>query len=588
MKTKSILDILKKFKLPTKKEINTGMQSFKRKDWVIVCSLILVMITSSVVLLSKINNLIATVIPVEGGSISEGIVGTPRFVNPILAISGPDKDLTKLVYSGLMRSDESGGFTTDLAENYEISEDGLSYIFKLKDNVTFHDGTQVTAEDIIFTIGRIQDPLLKSPERVNWEGVSVERIDRKTVKFKLRQPYISFLDNSTIGILPSHIWSNIPTEQFSFSDYNLKAIGSGPYKISTIQKKGSGVIESYELKSFKDFILGKPYIKNLDLHFFSNEASLLRSLSNGSVDAAHALTPRYVSENKLDEDLVKAVPLSRSFSLFFNQNKNSIFQDQNLIEALELSIDKQTIISLVLNGFGSSIDHPIPKTIAEFQTLEGVSTIKPFKERQLEAENKLDSLGWNKNEDGVREKNGKILSFSISTGNAFELQQTAEIIREYFDLMGIQVELKVFEIGNLNQNVIRTRNYEALFFGQIISKEADLYAFWHSSQIADPGLNIAMYANKNIDKILESLLKETPTPERFKLYANLKKEFEKDKPAIFIYSPDFIYVTPKNVKNISYKTITEASDRFNSIHTWYIQTDTVWNVFLPKDTTIID
>jgi peptide/nickel transport system substrate-binding protein len=587
MNKKSILDIFRKFKFPTKKEINQGLNSFKQKDWAIIGFLVLLMITSSIMLLSKINKHIATVIPAEGGSVTEGIIGTPRFVNPVLALSGPDKDLTKLVYSGLMRSNEDGEFLPDLAESYTVSENGLIYTFTLKDEVSFHDGTKVTSEDIIFTIRQIQDPLLKSPERVNWEGVRAEKVDRKTIKFTLRQPYISFLDNATVGILPSHIWSNIATEQFSFSDFNLKAVGSGPYKVSSIKKKSSGIIERFELKSFKNFSLGRPYIDSVNLYFYSNENSLTKALDNGSIDAAHALTPNYVADKYPKKENLKTAPLARSFSLFFNKNQNPIFQDEEVLEALELAIDKTTIISLVLNGFGSPINHPIPKTIAEFQTLEKIDIEKPFKERQQEAEKKLDSLGWKKGDDGFRSKGGSELSFSISTGNAFELQQAAEIIREYFNLIGVRAELKVFEIGNLNQNIIRTRNYEVLFFGQIISKEADLYAFWHSSQKDDPGLNIAMYTNKKVDEILEKLLKETPTPERFKLYANLKKEMSNSKPAIFVYSPDFIYITPKNVKNISYKTITQASDRFNSIHTWYIQTDTIWNVFLPKDNTNI-
>jgi peptide/nickel transport system substrate-binding protein len=582
MNSKSILDILRKFKLPTKKEIEVGLQSFTQKDWIVVSILFLVMVASSVVLISKINKQIATVIPTEGGSFSEGIIGTPRFVNPVLALSGPDKDLTKLVYSGLMRKNAKGELITDLAESYEVSEDGLFYTFSIRNDATFHDGTQVTAEDIVFTIERIQDPLLKSPERTSWEGVTAEVIDRKTVKFTLKQPYVSFLDNTTIGILPFHIWSRVATEQFSFTDFNLRAIGSGPYKITSISKKNSGVIQEVSLKSFKDFTLGEPYINGIDLHFFSNEAALTRALESGVVDAAHALTPSYVAEENFKPETINTAPLARNFSLFFNSNKNPIFQDEDLLEALELAIDKQTIISLVLSGYGSAIDHPIPKTIAEFQTLSGTTETKPFKERQLEAETKLDKLGWKKGEDGIRRKNGKELYFSISTGNAFELQQAAEIIREYFSLIGIQVELKVFEIGNLNQNIIRPRNYEALFFGQIVSKEADLYAFWHSSQREDPGLNIAMYANKDVDEILEDILKEKPTPERFKLYANLKKEFDQNIPAIFVYSPDFIYITPKKVKNISYKTIVSAEDRFNTVHEWYIQTDTVWNVFLSK------
>ena len=160
-------------------------------------------------MLLKVNQYFIVEVPSSGGIYKEGIVGTPRFINPVLSISDADRDLTSLVYSGLMRQHTDDTLIPDLAETVEISEDGLSYFFKIRDDAVFHDGEPVTSEDIIFTILTTQNPIIKSPKRANWDGITIEKIDDKNLTFHLQQPYAPFLNNTTLGILPKHIWQGV-------------------------------------------------------------------------------------------------------------------------------------------------------------------------------------------------------------------------------------------------------------------------------------------------------------------------------------------------------------------------------------------
>ncbi|MCH7975051.1 MAG: ABC transporter substrate-binding protein, partial [Bacteroidetes bacterium] len=116
------------------------------------------------------------------------------------------RDLTALVYSGLLKATPDGGLVPDLAKSYTISNDGLNYTFVLRDDITFHDGEPITIDDILFTIEKTQDPTLKSPKRANWDGVAVTKINGQKIQFILRQPYAPFLENTTLGILPRHLW----------------------------------------------------------------------------------------------------------------------------------------------------------------------------------------------------------------------------------------------------------------------------------------------------------------------------------------------------------------------------------------------
>src|SRR3989338_1050273 len=259
-------------KLPNKREIDEALSSFSKKEWLAFYALALVLFVSTTAILQNINKSFMVEVPFSGGEIFEGIVGTPRFINPVLAFSDADRDLAILVYSGLMRKSPNGTLIPDLALKYEVSKDGLTYTFTLKDKIFFQDGEPVSVKDVFFTINKIKDPIIKSPRRGNWDGVSIEIIDNKNIKFTLKQPYASFLENMTLGIMPEHLWSDSPIE---LSDRNINPIGSGPYSITSINKQSGGIIDSYEFESFDQFALGKPYIKKLTLRFFPNEEDLI-------------------------------------------------------------------------------------------------------------------------------------------------------------------------------------------------------------------------------------------------------------------------------------------------------------------------
>lgn len=523
----------------------------------------------------------------NGGNLSEGILGTPRFINPVLALSDADKDVTSLVYSGLTRKYQNGEMIPDLAENYTISKDGLSYTFILKDKIYFHDGAPVTADDVIFTINEIKDPLTKSPRKSNWDGITVQKIDEKTIQFNLKQPYESFLENVSVGILPEHIWKGSPIE---LNTANTDPIGSGPYQVSTVSKQSSGIIDSYELKQYKKFILGKPYIKKLTLKFYPNENDLISAIKSGSVDQISGVTPENADILKESGYTLQSSILPRVFGLFFNQNQAQIFTDKHIIEAMNEAIDKDRIVSEVLKNYGVTINDPIPPNMIAYQKLNNEVNLSR-EENVKKAMAILNKDGWVKGDDGFLHKTTKAtknkktttsttdLEFIISTGNAPELTKTANIIKENLAEIGMKVEVQTFEIGNLNQSVIRPRKYDALLFGQIINHESDLFAFWHSSQRLDPGLNVAMYTNAKVDKILEDALVTVDEKNRIKKYAAFENEINHDMPAVFLYSPSFIYAVSKNLDGLNIDHITTPEDRFLNIYEWSVEKDGIWKIF---------
>ena len=590
---KNIFSILKKDTGFSISAVSDVIKSFSFKERLVFFSVLWIFIFSFLISVEQINKKFMVEIPDYGGSISEGIVGVPRYINPLLAISDADRDLSTLVYSGLMRVGKNGKLIPDLAEGYSVSEDGLSYSFTLKENIYFHDGEEINADDVLFTITKVQDPALKSPRRANWDGVLVEKINDREITFTLPKPYAPFLENTTLGILPKHLWKDASSEQFNFSEFNTNPIGSGPYKVADIKRNSSGIPLYYDLVPFKKFALGKAYIKKIRLMFYPNEKELLQGLKRGEIIAVNAIQPGIAEDLKKENYFIRRTPLPRVFGLFFNQNQAPVFSDIAVRKALKYATDKERIVSEVLRGYATIIDSPIPPGSLAYDKIEekgekqkntDTDTTGETKSALERAEEILSKNGWKANdEDGVLEKkiNGEMtrLEFSISTSDVTELKEVAKRIKEDWEKLGAKVTIKIFESNDLNQNVIRPRKYDVLLFGEVVGRNSDLFAFWHSSQRNDPGLNIALYANISVDKLLDSARTILNSDERREKYMEFKKEIANDVPAVFLYSPNFIYILPKNIRGVSFSSATVPSERFLNIHKWYIETQSVWQFF---------
>jgi len=570
------------------KNVTQVIKSFSFTEKIIFGVFSFALLVSSISILIKINNHFLVNIPENGGILREGIIGTPRFINPLLAVSTADKDVTSLIYSGLTRKDINENFIPDLAERYEISDDGLEYKFILKDNLRFHDGTKLTTEDIAFTVIKAQDPEIESTKRSEWIGVSFDRVSDTEIIFKLKQPYKPFIENTTLGILPKHLWENIPTGGFGLSIYNTEPIGSGPYKLDGIKKDNTDIPESYTLSAFKNYTLGKAFINKIVLQFVKNEADLVGLFESGKIDSLGGLKAETAQKLKDEGANLLTSPLPRIFGLFFNQNESRILADSSVRKALEITTPKDEIINNILFGFAKTANNSIPPALDLEKSLSNpsieisTSTI-PTDDSIARAQSILEANGWKKNEDGIyekeKDKQKSIFSLSISTSNVPELVQVANLVADSWKKVGIDASVKVFEPGDLSQTIIRPRNFEVLLFGMIIHRYPDLYAFWHSSQRIDPGLNITSYANISVDKLLDDLRTLTDKEKIESSIAEFNQNITEDKPAIFLYTPQFIYILPKNIGGVKFNNITSGEDRFMNIYEWFTETDKVWRIF---------
>lgn len=519
-------------------------------------------------------------VPGIGGTYTEGLLKEPHTINPIYAAQDTDRDLTKLIYSGLLTYNGQGVIEPDLAEKYEISEDGKIYTVFLKKNLEWHDGTPLTADDVVFTIKTIQNPQYKSVLRANWQGVTVKKIDDQTLTFTLHIPYTPFIENLTIGIIPQHLWETITPEQALIHELNLKPIGSGPFEFNGYKQAKDGNIIQYNLTRNPLYYRSGPYLAKVNFKIYGTEEEATVALHKNQIDGFGPLSRKKMMEFDKNQISLFSLSMPRIIGIFFNEKNNEALQDQKIRQAIAIAINKTEIAKSATSGGAVTADSPIP--FLNFGNKNGTSyTYNP-----TEAENILENDDWVRDEenDNFRSKTTKKgksitmvpLEIKLTTSDWPDLLRTSEMIKNDLEKIGIRVELEQKNFSDLERTIIRPRDFEMLLFGQVYGYESDPFSFWHSSQIKDPGLNISLYNNKKVDGILEDIRKTYDPRKKNEYLQELSETLAEDLPAIFVYSQLYSYLLPANIQGVDLAKISLPSDRFNEINNWYIDTNRAW------------
>ncbi|MBI2674522.1 MAG: hypothetical protein HYX22_02190 [Candidatus Yanofskybacteria bacterium] len=559
-------------KVQNKLKIRLIPKALSRKERYIVAALVLVILGSIVAIPFTTYFHFTVQAPDYGGKFTEGMVNGPRHINPLLSqANDTDRDLVYLIYSGLLEYNGEGKIVPDLAQSYEISSDGLNYTVYLKEDARWHDGKRVTADDIIFTIQTAQNSDYGSPQRINWQGVQIEKVNDLAVMFKLQARYAQFLNNLTVKILPKHIWQDVKPINFALSEFNLKPIGSGPYKFDRLKKDKDGRIRSYQLLANKDFYGGRPFINDIEIKFYVSEDEMIDAYNRNEIEGLSFVSPDNLKRTKFKQRLnLRELQLPRYFAVFFNQNKSAILSDKNVRLALSHATDKNTLIEKVLGSRGVAVHSPMMGGVLDIP-----NSVKKYEHDPELAKTILETAGWKANENGILSKKDQRLSIKITTSTWPELTEVAKIIKEQWEDVGAQVDIEVLPTPELQQT-IKDRNYEALLFGTVLNIDPDPFSLWHSSQKRDPGLNLALYDNKAADTLLEDARQTLNPLERAKKYDDFQKLAIEDIPAVFLYNPLYIHGQAKKIKSSNGKLISLPSDRFINIEGWYIDTKRVW------------
>ncbi len=554
-------------RLPTAGQLKFLPRILNLREKLLAGCLLLILIASSTLLILRLIGRFTKPIPVAGGSYVEGVVGNPQYVNPVFASGNDaDDDLIRLVFAGLFRSNEGHYIVPDLAESFSVNPEGTVYTVVLKDGLLWSDGQPLTIDDVLFTFALIQDGKFKSPLNAAFRGVTIERVDARTVTFALKSPLAPFLSSLTVGIIPEHKWRDIQPSNARLNKLNLEPVGAGPYKVGRLRFDASGNIRLYELIPNPHYYGDAAKIGTLTLNFFPDTASALDALRGKKVEGLGFVPPE---DRSAVQDLgvhIIDLRLPQYVAIFFNQKRAGL-KSPEIREALTLALNRPEITREATNGTATVIDGPLPPGFAGATPAE---LIRPYDAKR--AEELLDQAGWKKGDDGVRRKGSDELAVTLTTSDRTDYAHAADLIRTAWQAIGVKTEVNVVSAGKITREVIRPRNYDAILFSQILGGDPDLFPFWHSSQETDTGLNLAIFFKKETDKLLEDARKMQDAVERTKKYAEFQKQLNEALPAVFLWQPSYLQALPKKVKGFRQESLLEPADRFSDITHLYIKT----------------
>ena len=508
-----------------------------------------------------------TILPAEGGVWSEALIGQPTFINPILAqTSDTDLDITRLIYRGLLTYDKDLKLTTDLAESYEIDEAQTKYTVVLKENIFWQDGVAVTVDDVIFTLRAIQDPNWESPLLVSFKGVTIDKIDERTIVFNLPERFGPFLSLLTTGLLPKHVWEEIPAASSRLAEFNIKPVGNGPWQFEEFSKDKSGTIHSYVLVPNDYFSEMDPYLSKITFKFYPDFTFALEALNQKQVMGVSFLPtslqggisePENYSFNRLS--------LPQYTALFFNQKQNEFLKSKSVRTALANAIDKSKLTKEILSDQAKVLSSPILALESEGATT--TLSFDPGRSIKL-----LEDVDWILNESGYREKDGEVLSITLTTLNHPENENVANFIKESWKKIGVQTTVQLIPQSEIQTNVIKNRDYDVLLYGAIVGADPDPYSFWHSSQVEHPGLNLSLFRDGNTDLLLEKAREELDAEKRLDSYEAFKRILLEEVPAVFLYTPTYTYIQEKRLQGFDIDGLIIPADRLNNSTDWYTKT----------------
>ena len=515
-----------------------------------------------------------TIDAAEGGTYAEAITGKIDTLNPLYATTEPEQAAARLLFSSLYTFDTAGKLSKDLATSLKIDESGKVYTVTIRPDAYWHDGKQLTAKDIEFTINLIKKPAAMSPLRINWQDVSVRAIDDTTVEFTLPALYAAFPHALTFAVLPSHLLGDIPAGAIRENTFSRYPVGSGPFSFRLLQTVGgqSGY-KIVQMTAFDNYFKGKPKVSRFEIHARTTKEETVASLQSGVVNAVSGVPAAAMKDLSSAGYSVSRHSIDSGVYALFNTSRAAL-NDKTVRQALQLATDT--------NVLREQLPVPMPRLDLPFvrgQLTGDAIPSAPAADKE-KAATLLESAGWQL-VDGVRQKDGQKLTLTITTTKDDQYEKVMESLALQWRSLGITVATNVIDTGapgtNFVQTVLQPRDYDVLIYELLIGADPDVYAYWHSSQIGSTGYNFSNYANATADAALVSARSVLDPQLRNTKYKTFAQLWLSDVPAIGLYQPVAIYATNKHVQSMGESIpFVSAADHYADVLDWSVRERTVY------------
>jgi len=507
-----------------------------------------------------------TTAPAPGGSYVEGMQGELTNLNPLFAGSNAESSSSELLFNGLLRYNTEGKLAPDLASGWKVADNDKNYTVTLRKDVTWHDGQDFTAEDVVFTIRTIQNRATRSPLNATWRGISVEAKGDHQVQFELQSPSASFVHALTVPIVPEHVLSDVEAGNLRSSPFSNNPIGTGPFEMRVLRDINRG--QQLELARNENYFRQAPKVERFVLNVYQDADDLRGDLANKEITSAVDLNDIRV-ESFSDSNSIQTAryPLRTGVFAFFKTTQKP-FNDKDVRQALVLGFDSKRILDLFETRY-----QPLKTPLLTDQI--GFSAQYNQKSSAKKAKTTLEKAGW-KIKNDVRTKGSQTLNLQITTLDSDEYQIMAEELQRQWAEIGVKTTVKLLSQAELEQTALSAHDYEILLYGISIGADPDVYAFWHSSQAQAGSLNFSEWKNSTADLNLETGRNRLDPTLREARYKAFLKAWEADAPALALYQPYMNYSYHRNASGFEIFPLNTKSDHLTNVQDWTAETQSVF------------
>jgi peptide/nickel transport system substrate-binding protein len=518
--------------------------------------------------------------PVSGGVHVEALIGLPSRLNPILDMFNQvDRDVDRLIYSGLVEFDARGLPQPELAERWAVSADATLYTFTLRDDAYWHDGEPVISDDVVFTFSKLKDPEYPGPSDLHefWSDINIIRLDDKSVQFQLPEPFAPFLDYLSIGLLPDHLLRGVSAEDLVDHPFNLEPIGSGPFRFEKFLLDGEE-IQGVSLTAFDDFYGTQPFLDRVEFRYLEEGQAALEAYQQGEVQSIGRVDPAILPEVLASPTLnVHTARLPQLTLIFLNTQHNAkdYLGSKTFRQALMLAINRQWMINTVLQGQGLPAVGPImPGTWAHSESLRSY----PFDRER--AGDLLDTLGWELplgasrgTAEYIRSQEEETLNLRLTYTDDPQSEAVAQVVKTSWEAVGVAVDLEPVTARELLEERLQPRDFDVALTEIDLSRspDPDPYPFWHDSQ-TETGQNYSAFDDRNISIWLEQARINPDFGRRAELYRNFQHRFQDQMPALLLFFRVYTYAIDSQVQGVTVGPLMDPSDRFANIEEWHLIT----------------
>ncbi|HSQ78034.1 MAG TPA: peptide-binding protein [Nitrospirota bacterium] len=475
-------------------------------------------------------------------SFVESSIGDARRLNPVIANDSASGTINDQVFNGLVKYDKDIKLIGDLAERWEISNDGKTITFYLRKGVKWHDGVEFIADDCLFTYQKFVDPKVATPYSSSYMDVlKAEVVDRYTFRVTYKEPFSPALESWSMGMVPKHL---LDGKDINTDPFNRHPIGTGPYKFKE-WIAGQKIV----LVANDDYFEGRPYIDQFLYRIIPDSSTMFQELLSGGVDMMGLNPLQYLRKSetrRIRENYQKFRYPANAYTYMGYNLANPLFSDIKVRQALSYAINRQNIIDGIILGLGKPCTGPFSYVSWAYNP-----KAKSYDYNPELASRMLREEGWkDRDSKGVLIKNGKPFRFTILTNQGnIERIHAAEIIQQNLKAVGIDVSIRVMEWQAFLEQIDK-RSFEAIILGWGMGRDPDLYDIWHSSKTKKGEYNFIGYKNTEVDRLLVDGRRTFDIEKRKKIYYRIHEILAEEQPYAFLYVPDALPIVHKRFKGI--------------------------------------